>query len=148
MRTSERLACVALLALSPVAARAETAYVSDEQANVVHVIVAPQWTQVTDIPVGKRPRGMVLSPDGRRLYVAAGNDDRIDVIDLATRRVVDHLPSGPDPERFALSPDGKWLYTANENDSTVSFVDIAHRRIAHTVAVPFGARLFDLRATR
>jgi len=127
------VACMLLLA--PALAHAETAYVSDEQANVVHVIDAPRWTQIADIPVGKRPRGMVLSADHRRLYVAAGNDDRIDVIDLATRRVVDHLPSGPDPERFALSPDGRRLYVANEEDNSVSFVDIAAKKIVRTVGV-------------
>ena len=116
-------------------ARAETAYVSDEGANVVHVIQAPQWKEAATIIVGKRPRGMQLSHDGRQLYVALGNDDRIDVIDLATRKVVDHLPSGPDPERFVVSPDGRWLYVANENDNTVSFVDIAARKIVHEVPV-------------
>ena len=134
MRCADVLLC-GLAVVLPGAARAETAYVSDEQANVVHVIQAPQWTRVADIAVGKRPRGMVLSADHRRLYVAAGNDDHIDVIDLATRRVVDHIPSGPDPERFAMSPDGRWLYVANENDSTVSFIDIAAKRIVHSVAV-------------
>jgi PQQ-dependent catabolism-associated beta-propeller protein len=116
-------------------AQAETAYVSDELANVVHVIDAPHWDAPTSIAVGQRPRGMALSPDGKRLYVASGNDNRIDVIDLASRRVVDQLPSGPDPERFAVSPDGRWLYVANENDNRVSFVDIAAKKIAHEVAV-------------
>jgi PQQ-dependent catabolism-associated beta-propeller protein len=119
----------------PAAACAETAYVSDEMANVVHVIDAPYWNTPSTIPVGRRPRGMVSSHDGKRLYVAVGNDDRIDVIDLATRKVVDHLPSGPDPERFAISPDGRWLYVANENDNAVSFVDIAAKKIVHQVAV-------------
>ena len=117
------------------AARAETAYVSDEAANVIHVIVAPNWREAASIAVGKRPRGMQLSHDGKRLYVATGNDDRIDVVDLASRKVVDHLPSGPDPERFVVSPDGRWLYVANENDNTVSFVDIARKKIVHEVAV-------------
>jgi PQQ-dependent catabolism-associated beta-propeller protein len=125
-----------LLAWLPVLpALAQTAYVSDEAANVVHVIDAPHWNAPTSIAVGQRPRGMRISPDGRRLYVAAGNDNRIDVIDLATRKVVDHLPSGPDPERFAVSPDGRWLYVANENDNVVSFVDIAAKKIVHEVAV-------------
>jgi PQQ-dependent catabolism-associated beta-propeller protein len=119
----------------PAAASAETAYVSDEMANVVHVIDAPHWNTPSTIPVGRRPRGMVRSHDGKRLYVAVGNDDRIDVIDLATRKVVDRLPSGPDPERFAISPDGRWLYVANENDNAVSFIDIAARKIVHEVAV-------------
>src|SRR6478672_8146334 len=120
MRCADGLFALALFASSQLA-HGEAAYVSDEQANVIHVIEAPRWTQVKDIPVGHRPRGMVLGADRRRLYVAVGNDDRIDVIDLATRRVVDHLPSGPDPERFALAPDGRTLYVANENDSAVSF---------------------------
>ena len=119
--------------------RAETAYVSDEQGNVVHVLQSPSgatgWRETASIAVGKRPRGMQLSRDGKQLYVAAGNDDRIDVVDLAARKVVGHLPSGRDPERFVVSPDGRWLYVANENDSTVSFVDIAAKKIVHEVPV-------------
>jgi PQQ-dependent catabolism-associated beta-propeller protein len=136
MRSIEH-GCVAALALALLApaARAETAYVSDEGANVIHVIQAPRWTEAATIAVGRRPRGMQLSHDGKRLYVALGNDDRIDVIDLATRKVVDHLPSGPDPERFVVSPDGRWLYVANENDNTVSFIDIAEKKIVHEVPV-------------
>jgi PQQ-dependent catabolism-associated beta-propeller protein len=123
-----------LLALLASAARAETVYVSDEQANVIHVIHAPEWTRMDRIAVGQRPRGIALSRDGR-LYVAASNDNRIDVVDLATRKVVDTLPSGPDPERFVLSPDGRWLYVANEDDSLVSFVDIAAKKIVREVEV-------------
>jgi PQQ-dependent catabolism-associated beta-propeller protein len=137
MRSIERCLASVTLAfamLAPVA-QAQTAYVSDEGANVIHVIQAPRWQEAARIPVGKRPRGMQLSHDGKHLYVALGNDDRIDVIDLAARKVVDHLPSGPDPERFVVSPDGRWLYVANENDSTVSFVDIAAKKIVHEVPV-------------
>lgn len=133
MRSNE-LALV-LLACCASTAHAETVYVSDEQANVVHVIHAPDWNTVAHIAVGKRPRGMALSRDGKRLYVASGNDNRVDVIDLATHKVVGALPSGPDPERFALSPDGRWMYVANENDNTVSFVDIDAGKIVRTVAV-------------
>jgi PQQ-dependent catabolism-associated beta-propeller protein len=133
VRSTEWLA-IGLLAVVP-ALHAETAWVSDEQANVVHVIDGATRRAVATIAVGRRPRGMAIDRDGKRLYVAVGNDNRIDVIDVPSRKVVDHLPSGPDPERFALSPDGRWLYVANEDDSAVSFVDIAGRRIAHTVAV-------------
>lgn len=136
MRSTSAVArFVALCCLLCGAARAETVYVSDEQANAVHVIHAPGWTRIDRIAVGQRPRGLALSRDGRRLYVAASNDNRIDVVDLATRKVVDTLPSGPDPERFALSPDGRWLYVANEDDSLVSFVDIAAKKIVREVEV-------------
>ena len=39
------------------------------------------------IPVGRSPKGMVLSPDGALLYVANHLDDTVSVIDTATRKV-------------------------------------------------------------
>lgn len=117
------------------AALADTVFVSDEQASLVHVLDGGNGQVTGSIPVGRRPRGMAFSPDHTRLYVAAGDDDRIDVVDTKTRQVIDRLPSGPDPERFAVSPDGQRLYVANERDSVVSFVDIPGKRIVATVEV-------------
>jgi YVTN family beta-propeller protein len=42
------------------------------------------------IPVGLAPKGLALSPDGSRLYVATRNDDTISVVDTAARKVVRH----------------------------------------------------------
>ena len=39
------------------------------------------------IPVGRAPKGLALSPDGKRLYVANRMDDSISVVDTAARRV-------------------------------------------------------------
>ena len=46
------------------------------------------------IPVGHGPKGMVLSPDGRRLYVANRTGDTISIIDTASRRVTAELSLG------------------------------------------------------
>lgn len=43
------------------------------------------------IPVGKGPKGLALSPDGRQLYVTNRNDDTISVIDTAARRVAANI---------------------------------------------------------
>jgi YVTN family beta-propeller protein len=43
---------------------------------------------VTRIPVGLNPRGLALSRDGRRLFVANRLDDTVSVIDTRTNRVV------------------------------------------------------------
>jgi DNA-binding beta-propeller fold protein YncE len=56
------------------------------------------------VPVGERPRGIILSRDGRHLYVCAGDSDRVEVLDLESWTVIRHLPSGPDPELAALHP--------------------------------------------
>jgi YVTN family beta-propeller protein len=49
---------------------------------------------VARIPVGRNPRGIVLSPDGKRLYVANRMDDNIGVIDTATNTVVSTIDLG------------------------------------------------------
>lgn len=45
------------------ACAADTVYVSDEQANVVHVIDGASGRLLGAIDVGRRPRGMSLAPD-------------------------------------------------------------------------------------
>ncbi|MDB5697493.1 MAG: uncharacterized protein JWN69_297 [Alphaproteobacteria bacterium] len=122
-----------LLAASPL--KAETLYISDEQADVVHIVDPSTMEVVGKIPLGRRPRGIALSADGKILYVAVSNDNRIDAVDLKTRTVAAHIPSGPDPETFALHPDGRRLFVANEDDNLASFVDIAARKITGEVAI-------------
>ncbi len=46
------------------------------------------------IPVGRNPRGIVLSPDGKRLYVAARMDDKISVIDTDSEKVISSIDLG------------------------------------------------------
>lgn len=126
---------LAALLLGAAPLQAETIYVSDEQANVVHVVDPSNMAVVARIALGKRPRGLALSADGKILYVAVSDDNRIDAVDLQTRKVIGHIPSGPDPETFALHPDGRRLFVANEDDNLASFVDIGARRITAEVAI-------------
>lgn len=46
------------------------------------------------IPVGRSPKGIALSPDGARLYVANRLDDTVTVIDTATRQVARTIALG------------------------------------------------------
>jgi PQQ-dependent catabolism-associated beta-propeller protein len=124
-----------LFALLATAARAETVYVSNEESNVVHVVDGASLRETGRIAVGRRPRGLGLSPDGKLLYVAVSDDNRIAIVELSTGTVTGHLPSGPDPETFAVAPDGKRLFIANEEDNLLSFVDVAERRVASEVEV-------------
>jgi YVTN family beta-propeller protein len=57
---------------------------------------------VARISVGHGPKGLALSPDGKRLYVANRTGDTISVVDTASRRVISDLSLGaptPTPER-------------------------------------------------
>jgi YVTN family beta-propeller protein len=49
---------------------------------------------VTRIAVGRNPRGITLSPDGKRLYVTNRMDDTIAVVDTASNKVVSTIDLG------------------------------------------------------
>jgi YVTN family beta-propeller protein len=129
-------------------------YVSDETGGHVDIVDPAAGTLVDRIRVGKRPRGIVLSPDGSQLYVALSGSpiggpgvdesrlppadraaDGIGVVDLATRKVVRRYESGIDPEAFGLSPDGKTLYISNEDAGAMTVLDLATGAIRGKVKV-------------
>ena len=58
---------------------------------------------------GVSPSGMVVAPDGRRLYVAELGINAIAVLDAKTLAVLGHIPTAWYPYRVALSPDGRQL---------------------------------------
>jgi len=61
------------------------------------------------IAVGVAPKGMALSADGSRLYVANRNDDTISVVDTAARKVVRTLALGA-PSELSAERRGERLF--------------------------------------
>ena len=67
----------------------------------------------TRIPVGHNPRGVLLSPDGKRLYVANRLDDNLAVIDTATEKVISTIDLGGPKNVDALRRGERLFYTAD-----------------------------------
>jgi YVTN family beta-propeller protein len=124
-------------------ARAERVYVSDEDGGNVVVIDTGNDAVIGRIAVGKRPRGLRVSPDGTRLFVAlsglpkAGpgvdesklppadpSADGIGIVDLAQLKLLRTIAAGKDPELFDVTSDGKRLWVSNEDTAEASLVDI------------------------
>src|ERR1700760_531009 len=115
---------VLLLGVTATPALAYTAYVTNERDNTISVVDLDQMKTVRTVPVGQRPRGILMTADGSQILVCASDDDTIQIIDPRTMRVTGTLPSGPDPETFALHVSGNPLYVSNEDDSLVTVVDL------------------------
>jgi len=64
------------------------------------------------IPVGHNPRGVVLSPDGKRLYVSNRLDDTLSVIDTNAEKVTSTIDLGGPKEVNALRRGERLFYTA------------------------------------
>ena len=131
------LAFVLWLVLSAAGSAKDTGYVfvSHEKTNNVAVIDPRQDYKIIQwIPTSHRPRDMKFGDHRKLLYVACGDDDVIDVIDVATLRVADHIPTGPSPEMFVLSRDEMALYASNEEGSSVQEISIADKLIMREIA--------------
>jgi YVTN family beta-propeller protein len=65
------------------------------------------------------------------VYVSSGRGARVDVVDVAGRRISASIPVGQRPWNMALTPDGRKLYVANGRSGTASVIDtVAGKRVA------------------
>ena len=129
-------------------------FVSDETGGAIVIVDPDARTVVQRIPVGKRPRGIHLSPDGKLLYVALSGSpiggpgvdesklppadrsaDGIGAVDVASGALVRKYDTGRDPETFAISSDGKMIYVSNEETSEMTALDLTSGKIAGRVKV-------------
>ncbi|MEA2600326.1 MAG: hypothetical protein QOF89_1318 [Acidobacteriota bacterium] len=119
------------------------AWVSNERAGTVTVIDTATDKVVATVKLGFRPRGIEVSPDGRRVYVALsdtarnaqGPGDAIVALDAATCKLVARYDAGTDPERFAVSHDGSRLYASNEDAGTATITDLKKRKVLSALVV-------------
>ena len=98
------------------------------------------------VQLGGKPRDLVVSPDGKWLYVSASNTGSI--IRAETAQVIEaaastgpavHLATsaaitGGAPRSLRLSPDGKWLFTALNADSQIAVIDAENMELAARMA--------------
>jgi len=69
---------------------------------------------------GNGPRHIVISPDGKYLYVTNNNSGTVSKVDAATGNVLKSVSTGSQPRSMAISSDGRAVYVVNYNSSTVS----------------------------
>jgi YVTN family beta-propeller protein len=131
-----------------------TIFVSSEDNGTIAVIDGATRAVERTISIGKRPRGLRVSHDGRWLFAAVsgspkggpGVDERtlppadrsadgIAVVDLSTFTVTRVLSSGQDPETFAVSADDKRIFVSNEETAMATEVDVATGNVVRTIPV-------------
>ncbi|HKR62760.1 MAG TPA: hypothetical protein VJZ00_03425, partial [Thermoanaerobaculia bacterium] len=132
------------LLLFATAAFADRLYVTNERAGTIQLIDTTTDRVVTTFRIGNRPRGMAVSPDGTKLYVAVSwwrngkprsGIEGIRTLDARTLKLLREFRAGTDPECVAVSPDGKHLYLSNEDAGTASVLDAASGKPLATLIV-------------
>ena len=103
------LACVVVLS-APASLQAATyqVYVTNERSGDVTVINGGDFSVAATIAVGKRPRGIHVSPDGKRVYVALSGTpiEAPPQIDAHGNPVFEKKKGGDDDDNADKSADG------------------------------------------
>jgi YVTN family beta-propeller protein len=128
----------------PASVRAQNAYITNQRDNTVSVIDTETDTVVgSPITVASNPRGVAVTSDGRKVYIAGGGT--VSVIDTATNTVVGSpITVGGNPQGVAVTPDGRKVYVArsvSDFGNSVSVIDATTNTVVTTIAVgsiPFG----------
>src|SRR5262245_14485477 len=93
------------------------------------------WKEVARVPLDKTPRGLELSPDGRRVYFTLAGVNAIQVLDTATNRIAAQIPVGASPHYAPFTPDGRWALAVVQGPGELGILNTASNTLAGTVAV-------------
>ena len=131
-------AALALLLAAPIgftdsaaakAATAPKAYVGLFKDNAVAVIDTGSDRVLGRVPVPTGPHGIVITPDGRWVFVSSDGDSKVSIIDTSSDSLVASIEVGASPHGLAITPDGRLVLAAVFGASAVAFIDTASRQV-------------------
>jgi len=118
-------------------------------AGKVCVIDAMTKSVADSISAGHTPSAVVVSPDGKTLYVCNQFNDNVSVVDLASKKEVSKIAVAREPVAAAITPDGKMLFVANllpagaadggYAAAVVSVIDTSAKKVTNNIQLPNGS---------
>lgn len=116
------------------------AYVTDDGRGLLDVVSLHQKRVVARLAVGLGAHHLSLSPNGRRLWIALGEQARtivtVDVSRPAHPRVLNRFEPGFLAHDLAFSPNGKRVWVTSSEESSVAVLDSRSGR--RLLSVPGG----------
>jgi sugar lactone lactonase YvrE len=102
------------------------------RAQVAIIDLESQQLSKESFVTGPHPTEMLLSPDGKALYVACANSTRVRVLDAENGKGLETIncalyptsPAGNTPASLALTPDGQLLFVANGDANNVAVFNV------------------------
>jgi YVTN family beta-propeller protein len=108
------------------------AYITNYWGSDVSVIDLDTNTVINNINVGYGPYGVVVSPDGNKVYVT-NEENGISVIDVSTNTVAGNIPVFANT--VAVSPEASILYAVSTYDGTLTAINAGTYQVLGVVQV-------------
>ena len=94
---------------------------------------------IKTIKIGRYPRGIAVSNDSKRAYVAEMGGNQIHVFNLEDFSV-SHIPIGSNPRAIVLSPDNSMMYVTMNLSGKVASWDLVNNKAGKSVKTGNAAR--------
>lgn len=118
-----------------------TAYVANFRSWNISIVDVPTNSFVTGLRVSGRTVGAAVHPNGQYAYVT-NLDGTVEVLETATRLLIEPIRVGRQPYAVALSGQGGEAYVANLADDSVSVVDLTDD--VEVATIPVGSKPFAI----
>lgn len=87
------------------------------------------------VSVGGGPFNVVVTPDGKYVYVANGEDDTISIVSTASHSEVKVVPVDETPGGLAISPDGDFVYVGYFDAHILAVISTASQEVVETADI-------------
>src|SRR2546423_4959420 len=110
-------------------------YVANTAGDTLSVVDLDRQEVVREVPIGKHPHGLALSPDQRRIYCSVESARAIKFLDTSTDKIVASVSTTGVPNQLAATPDGDWVYVAINDKGTADIIDVRQANVVKTLDI-------------
>jgi YVTN family beta-propeller protein len=109
-------------------------YVSNGGGGITEIDTATN-SVIATAPFPNNANGVVVSPDGRRIYASNRDVGQVTLFDAATNVPIKLISvgNGNDNLGLAISPDGSLVYVANQVSGTVTVIATGTNTVVQTI---------------
>jgi YVTN family beta-propeller protein len=117
-----------MLVITPDKKRIYTANIRSDTVTGISLTGPPLPENITQIPVGKQPEGIDVSPDGAEIWVGHNEDGGISVIDVSTNKVKEVIKLAQMPIGIKFTPDGGKVLVSDPKAGEFIVIDAKTRK--------------------
>ncbi len=106
-----------------------TAHAANMMDGALSIVPLDRLAEPTIVPVSSMTEAIATSPDDATTWLGSNNTQRVFVVDLATRTVIDSIQTEATPYRIGFSPDSRMALVSNPETGKLWLIDTADRQV-------------------
>jgi YVTN family beta-propeller protein len=111
-------------------------YVVNTNSNKISIIDTATNKVTGEIPTGKGPGRIAMTPDGKTLAYNLQFEPAVGFADIAARKQVAQIPLSGRPLSLTMTKDGRRVFLGIQEQDKLVFVSVPERKIERILQLP------------